>query len=197
MNMKSTDHLPRELRLEILGAFESWIKEYVMQGYKPFLLTFMFHELPGNGRTMATIMRQDIEHFYRTILKWIVRKPRTAPIDQLPKFIVLPDRPVFKYQKQELDDVEINNGVHMHGIFLIPKISRLTCELDEHVRSKIHNYTNREYTRIRHIDVQKIKSRVGYTTGYALKGLKYDAAGYDDLLILPMPRSDLPPKQNR
>jgi hypothetical protein len=102
-----------------------------------------------------------------------------------------------KHFKQALEDVAINDGLHFHGFTMIPGRSRLDCDLDEHVRSNSATYTDRRYTGIRHIDVQKIKSRPGYTTGYGLKWLKRDATAYDNLLILSVSKSELPPKEAR
>src|SRR5450759_4060839 len=110
-------------------------------------------------------MMEDVEQFYRTLLKWVVRKPRTAPAHRLPILVALRDRPVRKRLKLALDDLVINDGLHIHGIILIPPNSRLK-ELDEHVRAQSGIYTNRKYTRIRHIDVQQITKRVAYAAGY-------------------------------
>ena len=106
-------------------------------------------------------MTKDIEQFYRTLVTRVVRKPRTAQIHQLPKLIALPDRPVLKHFKQALEDVVVNDGLHVHGITMIPERSRLDCELDDHVRQS-GIYTDSRYTRIRHIDVRKIETRPGY-----------------------------------
>jgi hypothetical protein len=196
MDKNSMDKLPMNLRLELLDAYGKWIQEYVDQGYKAYLITFMFNHLPGHWQSITKIMMEDVEQFYRTLLKWVVRKPRTAPAHRLPILVALRDRPVRKRLKLALDDLVINDGLHIHGIILIPPNSRLK-ELDEHVRAQSGIYTNRKYTRIRHIDVQQITKRVAYAAGYGLKGLKYDATANDDVLILPLPKKDVPPKERR
>ena len=99
--------------------------------------------------------------------------------------------------KQALEDVAINDGLHVHGITMIPERSRLDCDLDDHVHAESQIYTDSRYTRICHINVQRIKTRPGYTTGYGLKWLKRDSAAYDHLLILPVAKSELPPKEAR
>jgi hypothetical protein len=197
MGHNSMDRLPYGLRHELLDAFGTWVTDTLDQGYTGYLTTFMFNYIPGNSKSIIGAMTKDIEQFYRTLVTRVVRNARKAQIHQLPKLIALPDRPVHKHFKQALEDVAINDGLHVHGITMIPERSRLDCELDEHVRLESRIYTDSRYTRIRHIDVQKIKSRPGYTAGYAFKWLKRDAAAYEHLLILPVSKSELPPKESR
>ena len=197
MGHNSMDQLPYGLRHELLDAFGTWVKDTLDKGYTGYLTTFMFNYIPGNSNSIIGAMTKDIEQFYRTLVTRIVRNARTAQIHQLPKLIALPDRPVPKHFKQALEDVVVNDGLHAHGITMIPPASRLDCELDEHVHAESRIYTDRRYTRICHIDVQRIKTRPGYTTGYGLKWLKRDPAAYDNLLILPVSKSELPPKEAR
>jgi hypothetical protein len=196
MGHNSMDQLPYGLRCELLDAFGTWVTDYMDQGYKAYVTTFMFNYIPGNSKSIIGSMTKDIEQFYKTLVTRIVRNARTAQIHQLPKLIALPDRPVHKHFKQALQDVVVNDGLHFHGFTMIPERSRLDCELDDHVRQS-GIYTDSRYTRICHIDVQRIKTRPGYTTGYGLKWLKRNAAAYDDLLILPVAKSELPPKEAR
>jgi hypothetical protein len=196
MGHNSMDQLPYGLRHELLDAFGTWVTDYMDQGHDGYLTTFMFNYIPGNSKSIIGAMTKDIEQFYRTLVTRVVRNARKAQIHQLPKLIALPDRPVPKHFKQALQDVAINDGLHVHGITMIPGRS-LDCELDDHVHAESRIYTDRRYTRIKHIDVQKIKTRPGYTAGYGLKWLKRDAAAYDHLLILPVAKSELPPKEAR
>jgi hypothetical protein len=197
MGHNSMDQLPYGLRCELLDAYGAWVKDTLDQGYTGYLTTFMFNYIPGNSKSIIGSMTKDIEQFYRTLVTRVVRKPRTAQIHQLPKLIALPDRPVPKHFKQALEDVAVNDGLHGHGITMIPPRSRLDCDLDEHIQLRSSDYIDSRYTRIRHIDARKIETRPGYTTEYAFKWLKRDAAAYDHLLILPVAKSDLPPKEAR
>jgi hypothetical protein len=113
----------------------------------------------------------------------------------LPRLIAFPDRPVFK-RKKTLAQVTINDGQHVHGILGIPPTTRMKDDLADHVGSQAV-YTDPRYTRIRHIHVRPITSRPAYAVGYALKRLKYSFADADDLLILPLSRSEVPPRQRR
>jgi hypothetical protein len=191
------DQLPYGLRHELLDAYGTWVTDYMDQGHDAYLTTFMFNYIPGHPRSIIGSMTKDIERFYRTLVTRVVRNARKAQIHQLPKLIALPDRPVPKHFKQALEDVASNDGLHVHGITMIPERSRLSCNLDDHIRLRNSDYTDSRYTRIRHIDVQRIKTRPGYTTGYGLKWLKRNAAAYDHLLILPVSKRELPPKGAR
>jgi hypothetical protein len=191
------DQLSYGLRCELLDEYGTWVKDTLDQGYTGYLTTFMFNYIPGNSNSIIGAITKDIKQFYGTLVTRIVRRPRTAPIHRLPRLIALPDRPVPKRCKQALQDVAINDGSHVHGITMIPEQSRLDCDLDEHIRFRSSDYIDSRYTRIRHIDAQKIETRPGYTAGYAFKWLKRDSAAYDHLLILPVAKSELPPKEAR
>ena len=191
------DQLPYTLRTELLDAFGTWVTDYMDQGHAGYLTTFMFNHIPGHPKSIIGKMTKDVEQFYRTLVTRVVRKARTAEIDQLPKLFALPDRPVHKHCKQTLDYVTVNDGSHIHGIMIMPKRSRLDCDLDEHIRSNTRIYTNSRYTQIRHIDVQKIKSRPEYTTGYAFKGLRRDAGSDEHLVILPVAKNELSGRETR
>jgi hypothetical protein len=191
------DQLPYGLRCELLDAYGTWVTDTLDQGYTGYLTTFMFNFIPGHPQSIIGSMTKDIKQFYRTLVTRVVRNARKAQIHQLPKLIALPDRPVRKHFKQALQDVVVNDGLHVHGITMIPERSRLDCELDEHVRSNSRIYTDSRYTRIRHIDVQRIKTRPGYTTEYAFKWLKRDPTAYEHIVILPVAKSELPPKELR
>ena len=191
MERISTDQLPYGLRCELLDAYGHWIAEKMEQGYKGYLLTFMFNQIPGTQQTVTRIMKRDIQYFYENLVTRVVRKSRTAPDHKLPILIALKDRPVRKWTKQSLEDVTINNGLHAHGALLIPACARKGWyrKLDlEKIKSHSH---------IRNIDRERISSRPSYTGGYALKHLKNDALAHDDILVLPVSRSELPPKQPR
>jgi hypothetical protein len=191
------DKLSYRSRCELLDAYGAWVSDTLDQGHTGYLTTFMFNYIPGNSNSILEAMTKDIKQFYGTLVTRIVRRPRTAPLHRLPRLIALPDRPVPKRCKQALQDVAINDGFHAHGITMIPEQSRLDRDLDEHIRSESRIYIDSGYTRIRHIDVRKIETRPGYTTEYAFKWLKRDSAAYEHLLILPVAKSELPPKEAR
>ena len=177
-------------------GYGSWICDWMDHNHDLYLLTFMFEHMSGSRGSINARMIADVGHFWRTLSKWIVRRNRTAPHHLLPKLIAFPDRPVFKRKKQTLAQVTINDGQHVHGALAIPPTTRMKDDLPNHVASQ-SVYTDARYTKIRDIHVKPITSRPAYTVGYALKGLKYGFADTDDLLILPMSSSEVPPRQRR
>lgn len=193
LTANNSGQLPYGLRRELLDAYGQWIAEKMDQGYKGYLLTFMFNDIPGDQQTVTRTrtMKKDIQYFYKNLTTRVVRKSRTAPDHQLPILIASKDRPVPKWTKQNLEDVTINNGRHFHGIMLIPSSARKNwyCQLD---LEKIKLYSH-----IRTIDIRPISSQPSYTTEYALKDIKNDPRAYDDILILPVSKSELLPKEPR
>src|ERR1019366_3487969 len=145
MGDNSMDQLPYGLRCELLDAFGTWVTDYMDQGDQAYLTTFMFNYIPGNSKSIIGSMTKDIEQFYRTLVTRIVRNTRKAQIHQLPKLIALPDRPVHKHFKQALQDVVVNDGLHVHGITMIPERSRLDCDLDEHIQLRSSDYIDSRY----------------------------------------------------
>ena len=187
----STDRLPYGLRRELLDPYGQWIAEKMDQGYKGYLITFMFNQIPGSHQTVTRIMKRDVQYFYKNLITRVVRKSRTAPVRKLPILIASRDRPVRKRTKQDLEDIIINDGLHFHGILLIPPCAR------KNGYKKLDLEKIKAHSRIRTIDIQPISSRPRYTAEYALKHLKYDADAPDDIVVLPASKSELPPKQPR
>src|SRR5262249_35475278 len=118
MDRNYLKQLPMDLR--ILDAYGGWVCDWMNQGHELYLLTFMFEHISGNQRSINARMMEDVALFWRTLSKWIVRKNRTAPHHLLPKLIASPDQPVFKWKKQTLAQVTINDGRHVHGALAIP-----------------------------------------------------------------------------
>jgi hypothetical protein len=104
----------------------------------------------------------------------------------------VPDFPVPKYEKQQLRDVTINNGLHWHGLILTNQLApKLPGKLDIHIKDNWKQYL---VGSIRTIGVEPITHRPEYVTGYGMKGLKRSAFSEDDILIFPRTVSELPTK---
>ena len=72
-------------------------------------------------------MEREILRWYGRLATRTVRKPRSpqwAPL--LPKGVFVPDFPVYKKSKQDLRDVFINDGLHMHGIGVANRLGRIS-----------------------------------------------------------------------
>jgi hypothetical protein len=95
----------------------------------------MFNQVPGSVDIKIVQMQQEITKVYNKLLTRIIRKPRsTAWVDFLPMAIIVPDMPVPKRSKQDIQDVSINDGLHHHGIIATPPWSRITEPMDIHFR---------------------------------------------------------------
>jgi hypothetical protein len=134
-------------------------------------------------------MHEEVEIFYRKLITHVERDPRlNKNADKLPRGVFFPDVPAYKRRKQGLRDVTVNDGLHMHGVLVIPEKSRLKISLDEHVLENYHKYRSHKMYRI---DVGPTDARVVYTTDYAGKALKTPRFDQDDILILPKTTGEL------
>ena len=119
-----------------------------------------------------------------------IRKPRSpewAPL--LPTGVFVPDLPVFKRSKQNLRDVVINDGLHVHGIVVANRFGRISEPLDVHFAEKLKAYLTGN---LRHVDVERITDMAKYVTSYAMKGLKRPMFSPDQILVLPRTLRELP-----
>jgi hypothetical protein len=177
------------LREEILEAYGTWVKDHVRQGWDPYFLSFMFHQLPGSRQAKIQQMHEEITVFYRKLITYVEREPRlNKNADKLPRGVFFPDVPAHTSQKQGLRAVTVNDGLHMHGVVVIPKKSRLKISLDEHV---LENYEKDRSYKMYRIDVVPVDARIVYTTDYAGKALKTPRFDQGDILILPKTTGEL------
>jgi hypothetical protein len=177
------------IRKHILEGFGVWIKQHVKDGSKAYFLSFMFHQLPGSRQARIQQMQEEITIFYRKLITKVERDPTLDKnAHKLPRGVFFPDVPAYKRQKQGLREVTVNDGLHMHGVLVIPEKSRLKISLDEHVLENYHKYQSHKMYRI---DVVPMDSRIVYTTDYAGKALKRPRFDQDDILFLPKTISEL------
>ncbi len=170
-------------RDDIIDAFGKWIKQDVKTGWDAYLFTFMFNQLFGSREAKVQQMHDEITGLYRKLVTRAVRKPTSPKFAHLlPKGVFFPDGPAYKRKKQPLSDVSVNDGLHMHGVVVATRESRLKEGLDEHFREHRAMY---ETSKMYRIHVQLIDQRVVNTTDYAGKALKKPRFSTDDVLILP------------
>jgi len=138
-------------------------------------------------------MVQETDHFYRVILKNVERKPRSeARREHMPIMLGHPDLPVRKETKN-LREVYINEGLHMNGILLIPRRSRMKLTFDEHLRQNRKIYYGTSGVK-RQIHVEPIRSSPEKATDYALKFMGRENLGFDHVFIRPKTISEQPSK---
>jgi hypothetical protein len=160
-----------------------------LDGWNAYLVTFMFNHIPGRPATKLKLMQDSVSRFYSKLLTRIVRNPNS--IHQLhvrPRMIAAPDYPVFKYEKIGLQQVTVNDGLHMHGILIVPLKSRLKEDVISHVQRKSRLYVKAP---LRTIDLKLIEDHTRGVTDYVLKTIKHRKSRWEDVLILPKSRSEM------
>src|SRR5215207_79773 len=153
------------MRDDVVNAYGSWVIDHMDEGWSGYLITFLFHPMRGSTRGMADQMEKEVERVYATFLTRVVRKPRSdCKRDLLPRWFVCPDYPVRKHAKMDLGEVTINHGRHIHGIGLMPPVSRMKEGLEAHFATN-----QRLYVRaggLLRVHAEKIETRPMYVTGY-------------------------------
>ncbi len=104
---------------------------------------------------MLAQMLDEAERVYRTFLTRVVRRPLSpSSAGELPIVVVAPDLPVGRRGKA-VAGVAINDGMHLHGVLLVPSRSRLPLPADEHFRREQAQYA-RDRSRLDVVDVRPI-----------------------------------------
>jgi hypothetical protein len=178
------------IKLALIQAYGKWVKQQIDDGWDAYFFSFLFSQLPGSFGAKTQQMEREIVRWYGRLATRSVRKPRSprwAPL--LPKGIFVPDLPVFKRSKQELRDVVINDGLHMHGIVVANRFGRISEPLDEHFSKNLEKYLTGN---LRHVDIEPIYRTAGYVTEYGMKALKRPVFSMDQVLVLPRTLGELP-----
>jgi len=172
-----------EMRIKI-KAFKEMIERRIERdGWNGYLVSFMFHPVPGATTTKLQIMGEALYRFYATFLTRVARNPNSVfQLSQRPLFIAAPDYPVPKRRKQKVSEVTINNGLHMHGLLVVPWESRLKEDVITHVQK--HDALYRKAP-LRRIDIQPIESRLGFVADYVFKSVKRGRISWDDVILFP------------
>ena len=172
-----------QIKQQVIG-YTTLVKQYLDQGWQGYLMTMMFNQLPGNDRQKNHQMQVGMEGIYASFLTRIIRNPRKS-LSAKPILIGCPDWPVRKNKKMTLSAVITNDGLHYHGVLIVPMQSRMKIPVHQHF-SENQDYYLRDGI-LRRIDVRPfIDDDVSTVVDYALKGLKTSRLPDDEnLLILP------------
>jgi len=182
----------RTERLQLLGGYQKWIQHYIDDGWSPYLISFMFHQLPGNQSSIIRQMKREIERVYSRLPTQFDRNPRSrAGSQRIPVMILFPDFPVFKWAKKSIEEVSCNDGLHYGGIALTPPISRFQSTLDLHFEQHQDEYVTDKLARIH---VVPITTNATYVMDYVAKSCKRGRVSDEDIVILPKAPSELPSK---
>jgi hypothetical protein len=166
-----------------------WVNEYYDLEWTPYFMTFMFRQIPGSIEEKLRQMHKGISRFYGTLASRVVRSPRSPKwAHLLPRGVFYPDGPCYTGRKSELSKVKINDGLHFHGIILVPNQSRLKVPFLQHLRDKKRSYGRGDILMI-HAEPNRDHHR--FVADYAGKAVKRGRTAYDDVLVLPRTGAEL------
>ena len=163
-------------------------------GWTPYLLTLMFRQLRGSPSAVARQMEREAERVYGRFVTRVRRDPGApSSFGRLPVWICSPDFPVFKHAKQNLDDVTINAGRHLHSLSFQPppQHSRLAEPVDEHFAARQDLYVRPDFPLLR-LHAVLITHNLDGVVEYALKAMRRGLVGEDSLFVLPRSNSEMP-----
>jgi hypothetical protein len=171
---------------DLLSGYGELVERWISQGWRAYLVTFMFKPLPGSRRGLLVQMQDEVARFYSTLVTRIVRRPAaTSSASMLPILIACADLPVRKNRREHRPGAEINGGLHYNGVLLIPPTSRLRTSLEFHVSLK-HRRLYQERARLERIHLTEITRRPGHVVDYVFKTVKNGRLTYDEaVFVLP------------
>lgn len=182
-----------------MDAYADWILSWVNQQWDAYLMSFMFKPLQGKDQAVLLQMKDALDFFYSTFVTRAERNPRSkSAIGRLPILLCFPDLPVPKRElghKQSIGNVQINDGLHWHGILLVAPSSRLRHQVIEHFRTNERIYVGPR-SRLLTLDVEPITERWSYVAHYASKSISRSRFELDDTLIFPKSQSELTTSEN-
>jgi hypothetical protein len=169
---------PNPLLERFCWSLSERLQDYLLDGWTAYLITFKFKPLPGSKRLLLERMLNEIERVYYTFRTWVVRNPQSPSQRQLcPILLVAPDVPVPKTTKPTSNSMLINDGLHYHGILLIPARSRLKVSVIEHFANKKKLYVK---NCLLELDVRPINSNVPRVLNYIFKSVKRGRFTWED-----------------
>jgi hypothetical protein len=173
---------------ELIEGWTALVSSYTDEGWDAYLVSILFHEMAGSRQAKKAQMNQAVERIYNRLATRMVRNPRSGgwagSMRYLPMGIFLPDFPVPKRRndaKSTIEDVSINDGMHMGGILLGNRWGRIRDSLTRHFSQKKDLY---ESGTVRSIGVKRITHDLDRAVDYTFKSLRRRTSTLDDVLIL-------------
>ena len=182
----------KKSRLNLLNGYQQWVESYMHEGWKPYEISFMYHQLPGSTKSILEQMKQELHRVNSRLVTRFHRDPRSKiGFECIPRMMLFPDLPVYKRAKKSIQDVSINDGLHYGGIALTSPISRCQTSLDDHFTEDQEKYLSKKLERS---FVKPITHSHNYVTDYVMKAIKNGRMSEEDIVILPRTISELPDK---
>jgi hypothetical protein len=154
----------RQQRLKLKSELANWVDQILNSEWDGKLwygcfVTFMFNFISGGFDRKCTVMEDEIDRMYSTLVPQVERHPSTpAGSRRVPILIAFPDYAI-QLNSGDLRDLVINDGLHYHGIILVRIESRLRVRLDTHIKDQYRNYV-RSGDIVRRIHVQPIDEAI-------------------------------------
>ncbi len=170
---------------EIINGYGDWCKEKHDNGWDLYNVTIMFNQLNTQDGTLIEQMRESIEQLYTRILSRVFKRKDNYTKNEYPVWITCPDWPVGKSNKKStLFEVNINGGLHFHGIAIFPPNRREDFDFENIIRENEHSYYGVS-EKIASIHVEHISHTPDVVSDYILKSIPRNRATLDDICILP------------
>jgi hypothetical protein len=196
-----------DFRFKLKYDYAAWI-EQILNGksddqiWNGYIVTFMYNHIPGPFDHKCSVMENEIERVYATLINHVVHNSRSpSQRKKLPKLYAFPDYPRKKMDPFRWEDVMINDGLHYHGIILIPIDTRLKISLDMFINEEKNEKTYRHLVKfggpLRRIHIKPVDRTPQKVAGYAFKSIEWRIPDSNKMLILPKAVSELPDKGGR
>ena len=177
-----------------------WIASKVAAGWKPYLMTFLFYQIPGSERHKMRVMEEQIDFAYGILISRAIKHPRQPCEDgNRPIRTGAFDYPVAKDKKVCARLIKPNDGLHAHAIDLISPYcaeKRMPDAAAHYV--KLAGVYRKRCPLIAKVDCKPIERNPAYVDDYVHKTvLKGRFPGEDRTFIFPRARSELTARLRR
>jgi len=187
----------RDYRFKLKYDYGAWIEQILGgkfddQIWNGYIVTFMFNHIPGAYDHKCSVMENEIERVYATLIRHVVHYSRSqSERKKLPKLYAFPDYPRQKMYPFRWEDITINDGLHYHGIVLIGIDTRLKVGLDMYIKQSYRHFV-KSGGPLRRIHIEPLDRTPRKAVGYVLKAIEWRIPDSNQMLILPKAVSELP-----
>lgn len=162
------------------------VQDRTDRGFVPYLMNFMFSQIPGSDHAVGRMMDQEIERAYYLIVDRLITRKRTSSSHRwkLPFFFAVDDWPVLKNERSDIQWLRPNDGRHKNGVQVMPPpfVQRLKRKLDEYIEDEQSRFVRSPLARIHAVEITDTSEKA---IRYALKSLESGRTTPEDLLVLP------------
>jgi hypothetical protein len=180
----------------IVNGFVQMVTDRLAAGWSGYLVTIVFRQIPGPRHVVLSRMKDELQRVYSTLVTRVHRKPKTAPVDELPVLIAVADLPVFKLDRAKSSG-SCNDGLHFHAILLLPATSRLRESPVDHFHSHADLYAGLRKL-VDRIHIKPATHDYDRLVDYVFKTVLNRRIPYDEaILVLPRTHRELGATRDR